>query len=326
MSKVSIIVAAYNIETYIDRCLDSLTNQTFDDLEIIVVNDGSTDNTLNKIMKKKSIDNRIKIIDKENQGLIEARKSGFSYATGEYILFIDGDDWLDNNTIKILYEKAISKNYDIVQYKYLEAYDSGKQKKDWDEITGDLNQEQLLSSYFLGNINHNIWSKFIKREFIINNQIDFPNKICYGEDLAFTFSLFINNPKMCIIDKYLYYYYQRDESLSNKISLKILEIKKATEFIKEQLLKYNMFEEYHEQFEYMAFRQNYYSKMEYIFKNNNELSNTLIKNWINLNIDISKNKYYRDFINSKSFKIKILTYILIKRYIYIARLYYKVTT
>ena len=126
--KVSIIVAAYNIENYIKRCMDSIVSQTFKDIEIIVVNDGSTDNTSKIIESFANNDKRIKTIDKQNEGLIEARKSGLKIACGEYILFLDGDDWLHTQAIEKLYKKAIQDDSDIVLYNFYLAYDSNKLK------------------------------------------------------------------------------------------------------------------------------------------------------------------------------------------------------
>ena len=100
--KVSVIIPAYNIEDYIGRCLESIIKQTLKDIEIIVVNDGSNDNTLAIINVFARKDNRIKIVDKKNKGSIEARKSGFKVANGEFILFIDGDDWIENDCLEIL--------------------------------------------------------------------------------------------------------------------------------------------------------------------------------------------------------------------------------
>jgi len=126
MPKISLIVAAYNIEDYIERCVKSLINQTFTDIEIVIVNDGSTDGTLDKIKRVIKNDNRVKLINKKNEGVVAARKTGFINSTGEYILFIDGDDWLDVNTCQICNEKLIEDNYDILYYGYYMAYDNGK--------------------------------------------------------------------------------------------------------------------------------------------------------------------------------------------------------
>lgn len=126
--KVSIIVAAYNIEKYIYKCIDSIRKQTFKDIEIIIVNDGSTDSTLNIIRNLALKDSRIRIIDKKNEGLIEARKSGLDVANGEYILFVDGDDWLELDALEKLYNNAINNNSDIVIYNAYNSYDNNKIK------------------------------------------------------------------------------------------------------------------------------------------------------------------------------------------------------
>ena len=127
--KVSAVVAAYNIDKYIEKCLESIINQTLANIEIIVVNDGSTDETLNIINKLSLKDKRLIVIDKANQGLIEARKSGLEAATGEYVLFIDGDDWLELEALDLLYKHASEHEYDIVMYNAYISYDNNVRKK-----------------------------------------------------------------------------------------------------------------------------------------------------------------------------------------------------
>lgn len=129
MAKVSVIIAAYNIQEYIGWCIESCINQTLDHIEIIIVNDWSTDKTLDIINKYD--DSKIKVINKRNEGLIEARKSGFNVANGEYILFIDGDDWIKLEALNILYNFAKEKSYDIVCYRWLCKYDDQTEKKEW---------------------------------------------------------------------------------------------------------------------------------------------------------------------------------------------------
>lgn len=324
MSKVSIIIAAYNIEDYIERCLVSCMNQTFEDIEIIVVNDGSTDNTLEIINKCTYGDNRVKIIDKKNEGLIEARKSGFEIAKGEYVLFVDGDDWIDLDTISTLYNKAKEKDYDIVCYNYLLKYEDGTEKKGLDTKLDEVKNDSLLEILFNDKVIHSIWSKFIKRSFILDNNIDFPNDISYGEDLAFVYTLAMYNPSFKIIDEYLYFYYQRNGSLDNEVSEKTIEITKALSFVKEQLIKNGIYEKYREEFEYMVYIQCYYMRKKYIFNSSNKFSKALFYNWKNMRININSknNRFYKKFYKNDSKRAILLEYICKKNY-FLGRLYYK---
>lgn len=109
--KVSIIIPVYGVEKYISQCLESVINQSYENIEIIVVNDGTKDNSM-KIVEEYLLDERIKIINKENGGLASARNRGIEEATGEYIYFLDSDDWIEVNTIEVLVEE--SNNLDII--------------------------------------------------------------------------------------------------------------------------------------------------------------------------------------------------------------------
>ena len=126
--KVSIIVPVYNVASYLDACLSSCVNQTFCDIEIIVVNDGSTDESPRIIEKYAGQDDRIKVITKENQGLIYARKSGLEAACGEYVFHLDGDDYIEVNAIELLYNKAVGSNADYVESNYCAIFTSSGKK------------------------------------------------------------------------------------------------------------------------------------------------------------------------------------------------------
>ena len=203
---VSIIVAAYNIEDYIERCINSVINQSFSDIEIIVVNDGSTDSTLEKLNKLKNYDKRIKIINKENEGLIEARKTGFKNSVGDYLLFIDGDDFLELNAINDAYLYASRYSFDIVCFNSFKAYDEYKIQFDT-FYNEEIVASEPLTALLLDKILPAIWATMIKREFIIKNQIKFPSNISYGEDLATVANWFMHNPKIGLLNKNLYNYY-----------------------------------------------------------------------------------------------------------------------
>lgn len=324
MELISIIISAYNIEQYISRCLDSVINQSYKNIDIVVVNDGSTDNTLNIIKDYSNKDNRINIVNQDNKGLIEARKSGYKYSKGKYVLFIDGDDWISNKTIEVLTKYINEKSVDIINYKCILEYDNKEQLLDWDKTIGEFNEYEYLKECLLGKVKHNIWSQFIRKGFIEENKIRFPNNISYGEDLALTISLAINKPKVIVINEYLYHYYQRNSSLSNKISKSILDIGKATEFIKQELINYKLYEKFRDEFEYMAFNQNFYLRRNLIFGEKNTLNKCIFNNWRRMSIRISRNKYYRQIYINDSMKAKIAAKIMERNY-YVGKLVYRIT-
>ena len=311
--KVSIIVAAYNIEDYIKRCMYSIVNQTFKDIEIIVVNDGSTDNTLNIINDFAKNDARIKVINKKNGGLIEARKSGLEIASGEYILFLDGDDWLHLEAIEKLYKEAKKDNFDIVLYNFYLAYDNNKleEKSSFEEIV--KHEDDYLKLSLTGQIGANIWAKFLKRKFLIDNNIEFVKNITYAEDVATTNLLFMYSPKVSTIDENLHYYYQRENSVTKVVDEKVFDIPKALEFIKSNLEKQGLYEKYKEEFEYLCYKHIYFyqiiSSTNYI-----DIHRQLDKIWRSKNIDIRNNKYFIEFKNKMTKGLQMKVEIFNKNY------------
>lgn len=129
MCEVSIIVPIYNVEKYLNRCLDSLVNQTFKDIEIIALNNGSTDSSLDILKDYASNDNRITIIDNENLGVSKARNIGIDKASGKYIVFVDSDDWIDTNMIEVLYSNITKNNCDLVMCTYVREFDDHSKEK-----------------------------------------------------------------------------------------------------------------------------------------------------------------------------------------------------
>ena len=116
--KISIIIPVYNVEDYLSQCLDSVLSQDFDDFEVICVNDGSTDNSLIILEKYAKLDSRIKIISQINGGLGSARNTGLKHANGEYVMFIDSDDYISEGSLKKIYYNAVSNNSDIVIFEF----------------------------------------------------------------------------------------------------------------------------------------------------------------------------------------------------------------
>lgn len=301
--KISVIVAAYNIEKYIKRCLLSISKQSMEDIEIIVVNDGSTDNTLNVIEEIIQKEKRIKLINQKNCGSIEARKTGLKYATGEYILFVDGDDWLEKDCLEKLYKEAKKDNYDVVIYNAFMSY------KDKKEVLSTFNNEidrgnDLLSCLFIGKIMPAMWAKLIKRNFIYKNNIEFPRNLSYAEDLATVASLFMNNPKVSFVEESLYNYYQREDSITKKNDNRMLEIDDAINFIENELNKSFLYDKYKKEFEYMIYRHLFLYRI--ILTDRHEKVHKMVyRRFKNREININKNSYIKDSLSLEVFKSRM---------------------
>jgi glycosyltransferase involved in cell wall biosynthesis len=184
-TKISIIIPVYNAEKYLKKCLDSVTNQTLKDIEIICVNDGSTDDSLRILESYAKVDKRITIITQKNQGVPSARNRGLNEVMGEYVAFVDSDDWIDLNFYNVLYNEAVSQNADLVRttYKYNFIDKEIEEKK--------LNQliKRKKSSKESLNVNDHsvvIWNAIYKREYLQKNKIDYFDNIDMVNDVPFT--------------------------------------------------------------------------------------------------------------------------------------------
>lgn len=305
--KVSVIVAAYNIEKYIQRCLESISFQTLKDIEIIVVNDGSIDSTLEIIENMANREDRIKIINQQNKGLIEARKSGLNVANGEYVLFVDGDDWIEKNSLEMLYSNAKQNCSDIVMYNFFVSSDTKREKRR--VIISDLCSDDYLENIFLNKLIPSIWSKFIRLDFIRKNNVEFPSNISFAEDLATVSSLFMNNPRVSVLEKNLYNYYIREESITNTVNNKVLELDRAFNFIEKLLKQKEVYSKYKYTYEYMIYLHmfDFWGSRYWNIKG---IGDELFKKYIRRNINIKENKYINDMICRCSLgkKIRIRLY------------------
>lgn len=209
---VSIIVPIYNVETYLQKCLDSLVNQTYSNIEIICVNDGSTDSSLQILEEYAKKDSRIKIINQENQGVSVARNNGIDNATGDYILFVDSDDYLELNACEKLASK-ISENIDIICFKYNEVKKYKNRIVKYPNIRNNFtNIDSILDFYsYYKNILNDIGNlmccgNLYKKDFLLKNSICYPENIIVLEDAIFCLRAFVNNPNILFINEYLYNY------------------------------------------------------------------------------------------------------------------------
>lgn len=230
--KVSVIVPVYNLEDLISETLMSLINQTFKDFEIIVLNDGSKDNSLSIISVFAQFDKRIKIVNQENQGLGATRNNALCFAKGEYILYLDGDDLLSNDAIEILVESMKKDDFDFV---VLGAYNYHSSKKSvgsysYQKLPKFLrnkileNNDEILSNLF--RFPRTAWSKFYRKDFVVKNGLKFQEKVT-GEDQLFFVNAFINANKIMVLEKNLYYYRR-----ARKNSLTFSKVRNTTDLIK----------------------------------------------------------------------------------------------
>lgn len=209
---ISVIIPVYNTAKFLSTCIKSVVNQTFQDLEIILINDASTDNSIHICNTFKGKDNRIVLIDKkQNEGVEKARYDGILVAKGEYICFVDSDDWLEKNALKRMYDKAIETDADYVEIGMQRVLDRHKiiKRKNYPTIKGLITQPQLFNSYYISffgvNIlSVNIWGKLYKSNILKNPPQ--PIGLAMGEDLYFNLELFPHLQKI-YIDDYIGYNY-----------------------------------------------------------------------------------------------------------------------
>ena len=216
---VSVIIPCYNGERYLKNCLDSIVNQIFNDIEIIVINDGSTDASKEIVEEYMKSDKRIKLINKKNEGLSSARNGGIKESSFKYIFFVDADDFIDINTIKYLYDKAEKYDLDVVICDMIIYYnnDNNKIYKDIEIKDSEIkNSEYYLKEFFLGKGIGSVSNKLWKRELYENNNISYPKNITYGEDSSTMPRLICEAKKIGKVNKGLYYYRQNENSMMHK--------------------------------------------------------------------------------------------------------------
>ena len=206
--KISIVIPIYNVEKYLSNCIESITNQSFQNYEMILVNDGSKDSSLEICYKYKKNNNKIKIVNKENGGLSSARNAGIKIAKGKYIVFIDPDDEIDKNYFNTLYTIAEENNCDFVVGNYVIV--PGGQK-----VTSGYKYNTVLNGkdFILSNKNIHtrndlcfVWRNIYKLDIIKKNNIKFNEEVFIGEDVIFNIEFFLKSKKGYATDKIIYYY------------------------------------------------------------------------------------------------------------------------
>ena len=224
---ISIIIPVYNVSPYLKQCLESVIHQSYSNLEIILVNDGSTDDSLSICIEYQLLDKRIKLIDQENKGLSGARNTGIDAATGNYILFVDSDDWIDLESCQLLVENAKSTNADVVLFSYIKEFSSNSEAKFIldEDLFFDEKESQKIHRRIIGLYEKELahpenadtmvtaWCKLYKTDLIQKNKIYFTDcKLIGTEDMLFNAYYFRQVKSISNIHRCLYHYRKNNQS------------------------------------------------------------------------------------------------------------------
>ena len=295
MPKVSVIVPVYNVEEYLERCLDSLVNQTLKDIEIIIVNDGSTDGSKEKIQKYINTYKNIVYLEKKNGGLSSARNYGIPYAKGEYIGFVDSDDYVELTMYEKMYNKAIEEKSDMVECDFIWEYPN-KKREDIGKVYSSK-KEAIIEARVVA------WNKIIKKDIIEKTKITFPEGLRY-EDIEFFYKIVPYLDKISFVKETLVHYIQRESSIANTQNERTGEIFKIWENVLNYYIENNIFNEYRSELEYSYTRILLCSSLKRIIKvKDRKVRKALIKlTWQNLNKKFPQWKQNKYLNSTKSFK------------------------
>ena len=319
MVKISVIVPVYNVEKYLKKCLNSLINQTLNDIEIICVDDGSTDSSIEILKEFELKDDRIIVISQKNEGAATSRNKGINLAKGEYISFVDSDDWLELDAFEKLYANAKSNDSDIVLFNSVEIHSDKTKNRiyfksedtiDYNNFVFDFNYNKrlILNGMFV------IWSKIYKTSFLKENNLCFYNHPIFN-DVQFHIESMIFAEKISYLPEILYYYnklnvnsIQSQKNNSNK-RLVIFEIFNQ---VKSFLLNNNLWNDFEIEFyefkirqsnenlnkTHNKFKEEFYNKMRFEFldmKLNADVLSHIPLKWYRLYIQVINNDTYNKF-------------------------------
>lgn len=316
MPKVSVIVPVYNVENYVEKCINSLVNQTLQDIEIIIVNDGSKDNSvriINQFIKK--YPEKIIYLEKENGGLSDARNYAIPYARGQYIAFLDADDYVEFDTYEKMYEIAKNENSDMVECDFYWEYPN--------KVRKDIGQVYNGKKEMIEKVRVVAWNKLIKRQILNETKIQFPKGYRY-EDIEFTYKLVPYLDKVSFLKKPCIHYIQRENSISNSQNERTKEIFDVLDNVINFYKRNEIYDKYKEELEYIYTRYLLCSSLLRMVKIENKKVRKKLLNetWERLNTkfpDWKRNKILNKNKNIKNIYMKSINKITYKIYIKIFR-------
>ena len=260
MKSVSVIVPFYNVENYIEKCLETLVNQNLEDIEIILVNDGSKDRSkiiVDKFLKQ--YPEKIVYLEKENGGLSDARNYAIPHAKGEYIAFLDSDDYVEKTMYKDMYELAKKENSDMVECDFYWEYPDKNKRKEDKGVIYNGKKEMLEKVRVVA------WNKLIKKEILEKSGVLFPKGLRY-EDVEFTYKLVPYLDKVSFLKKPCIHYIQREGSISNNQNERNKEIFQVLDNVIKFYKENNLYDEYKDELEYVYVRYAFCSSLLRIVK------------------------------------------------------------
>lgn len=319
--ELSIIVPVFNGQTYIEKTINNLLKIEIDNYEIIIINDGSSDNTENILELKYSNNDKINIVNlKENKGVSYCRNFGISKARGQYITFMDVDDEVNTKMYIDLLTIAKKDNLDVCGCNYIERSENVEVKSKYILPEGVLNNDEIVKLYLTDKISPAIWDKIFKYDIL--EKVKFNEKLQVGEDILFCLEVFLKTEKARFINEYYYCYMQQETSVMHQISNKLVQFKEIEKGLNVE--DYNCLRNnYSIEFEYfrgamimrgvhsISMLKNKYNKKQAIDLIYNIMDRNILKNFI-------KNKY-----TAKNIKIEvfILIYLGIRMHLSLMPMY-----
>ena len=275
MPKVSLIIPVYNVEDYIEKCLNSVVNQTLKDMEVIIVNDGSKDSSKQKIEKYLKKYPGIKYLEKENGGLSDARNYGMQYATGEYIAFLDSDDYVEETMYEEMYNMAQKEAADMVECNFIWEYPD-KKREDIGAVYNSK-REMVEKARVVA------WNKLIKRELLEKTGVKFPIGLRY-EDVEFFYKLVPYLEKVSFVKKCFVHYIQRGNSIANTQNIRTKEIFTVLQNVISYYRENGFYDEYKDELEFIYVRFLLCSSLKRMCKihNKEERNLALDETWNNI--------------------------------------------
>ncbi len=293
MKKLSVIIPCYNVEEYLSKCVDSVIDNKLKDIEIVLVNDGSKDNTL-KIIKdyKKKYKDIIKVVDQENQGLSMARNAGIEVASGEYVTFLDSDDYVDSKMYSSMLDKAYKEDFDLVVCGVKMLY-SDHELNVGSGLSRDCNSKEEVKE-IMYNFYPAACNKIYKKEVIGNLRF---KKGVWFEDVEFMYRLLPHVKSIGNIDEYYYCYLQREGSITYVYNDKLYDFISNLDGVVEYYKDNGFYDEFKEEIEYTYVRYLYATFVKRLAKMKDKKEfkkgvNTVIKAVNEKFPEYKKNKYF----------------------------------